>query len=169
MKSHGTGAPPWEFESIGHDVVIEPGALVFHAETITLGDRVYIGHHAIIKGYYNSRMSIGDGSWIGQQVFLHSGGGLEIGRDVGIGPSVKILTSQHDLQQETDRPIMGRPIQFSKVSIGDGSDVGVGAVILPGVELGQRVQVAAGAVVTKSFPDNSIVAGVPGRKVGDVP
>lgn len=165
MKTHGTGLPPWEFHESGSGVVIEHGALVFHPETISIADDVYVGHYAIIKGYYNSRMSIGRGVWIGQQVFLHSAGGLTIGEDVGIGPGARILTSAHDLNQESHRAIMKRPLQFAAVDIGHGCDLGVNSVILPGVTLGQRVQVAAGAVVTKSFPDDAVVAGVPARQI----
>jgi len=47
--------------------------------------------------------------------------------------------------------------------IGDGSDIGVGAVILPGVRIGAGAQVAAGAVVTEDVDDLAIVTGVPAR------
>ncbi len=164
MKTHGTGLPPWDFRECGSGVVFEHGALIFHPETISIGDDVYIGHYAIVKGYYNSRMSIGRGTWIGQQAFLHSAGGLTIGEDVGIGPGTRILTSAHDLKQETHRAIMQRPLRFAAVEIGDGCDLGVNSVVLPGVCLGRHVQVAAGAVVTRSFPDHAIVAGVPARQ-----
>lgn len=165
MKSHGTGEAPWSFRSLGTGVVIERGALVFHAENITLGNEVYVGHNAILKGYYKNEMHIGNGCWIGQQVFLHSAGGLTIGNDVGIGPGVCILTSQHDLDQEHHLPILKRKLRFAPVRIGNGSDVGANAVILPGVSLGDYVQVGAGAVVTKSFPSDSVIVGVPARNV----
>ncbi len=165
MKSHGTGLPPWDFHECGSGVIIEHGALVFHPETLSIGDDVYIGHYAIVKGYYNSRMSIGKGTWIGQHTFVHSAAGILIGEDVGIGPGARIFTSAHDLNQESHLAIMKRPLQFAAVEIGDGCDLGVNSVLLPGVKLGRNVQVAAGAVVTKSFPDHSIVAGIPARKL----
>lgn len=165
MKSHGSGERPWGFRKIGAGVVIEPGVLVFHPENISIGDNVYIGHNSIIKGYYKNELVIGSGTWIGQQCFLHSAGGLFIGRDVGIGPGVKILTSSHDFDSDCELPIMHRPVRFAPVVIGDGSDLGIGAVLLPGVELGEHVQVGAGAVVTKSFPGKSVLAGVPARRI----
>jgi hypothetical protein len=70
-----------------------------------------------------------------------------------------------DLSENMDLPIMRRPIQFAGVEIGWGCDIGVNAVILPGVKLGDRVQVAAGAVVTRSFPSGSVIAGVPARQI----
>ena len=50
--------------SCGESVVIEPGALVFHPENVSLGDRVYVGHYAILKGYYRNELRVGEGSWI---------------------------------------------------------------------------------------------------------
>lgn len=165
-KSHGNGTAPWVFRRLGADVVIENGVLVFHPENISIGENVYIGHNTILKAYHVNELVIGDGSWIGQQCFLHSGGGITIGKHVGIGPGVKILTSSHALHLSTTLPIMHRPLIFNPVEILDGCDLGVNSVILPGVKLGENVQVGAGAVVTKSFPDNCVVAGVPARIIG---
>ena len=162
-RSHGTGAfTPADFRVCGADVVFEPGVLVFHPETIEIGDRVYVGHQTILKGYYRGRMLIGAGTWIGQQCFFHSAGELVIGADVGIGPAVKILTSTH-ADPGRDRPLMAGAIQFAPVCIGDGADIGIGAIILPGVTIGRGVQVGAGAVVTRDLPDYAVAAGVPAR------
>ena len=167
MKSHGTGLPPWEFAQRGEDVVLEEGVLIFHPENIFLGDDIYVGHQAILKGYYRNEMHIGSGSWIGQQVFIHSAAGLVIGEHVGIGPGVKIVTSTHKFER-ADMPIMHQDIEFSPVAIGAGSDIGMGAMILPGVTLGEGCQVGAGAVVTQSFPAHSVVAGVPARLIRSI-
>jgi len=161
--SHGTGLfTPDQFARLGENVVFEGGVLVFHPETIEIGAHVYVGHQTILKGYHSSRMVIGDGTWIGQQCFFHSGGGLTIGSDVGVGPGVRILTSSHRLD-ELDVPILHATVEFKPVVIGDGSDIGVGAVILPGVRIGAGAQVAAGAVVTEDVDDLAIVTGVPAR------
>jgi acetyltransferase-like isoleucine patch superfamily enzyme len=166
-RSHGTGAfIPEQFARLGSGVVFEPGVLVFHPETIEIGSDVYVGHQAILKGYHASRMVIGDGTWIGQQCFLHSGGGLTIGRDVGIGPAVRILTSAHAIDGiDPALPILQAPIAFAPVVVEDGSDIGVGAILLPGVRVGRGAQVAAGAVVAEDVPERTIVAGVPARVV----
>jgi acetyltransferase-like isoleucine patch superfamily enzyme len=162
-SSHGTGEFSSEqFASLGHNVVFETGVLVFHPENIEIGDNVYVGHNTILKGYYRNKMSIGSGTWIGQQCFFHSGGGITIGQNVGIGPGVKIITSYH-AEQGIDLPILHSSIEFAPVSIGDDSDIGVGAIILPGVRIGIGVQIGAGAVVTHSIDDYAIAAGVPAR------
>ena len=151
-----------QFASLGKGVVIENGVLVFHPENIEIGDNVYVGHCSILKGYYKNKMKIGSGSWIGQQCFFHSAGGITIGKNVGIGPCVKIVTSAHALDK-TDRPILKSHINFAPVSIRDGSDIGIGAIILPGVIIGKGVQIAAGAVVTKNIKNFAIASGVPAR------
>ncbi len=163
FASHGTGEfAPEDFAQIGDNVVLEPGVLVFHAENIHLGDNVYVGHQAILKGYYQRQMHIGSDTWIGQQCFFHSAGGITIGDAVGIGPGVRILTSTHD-DPGIDRPIMEGAVEFAPVVIGDGCDLGVGCTILPGVTLGRGVQVGAGAVVASDLPDFAVAAGVPAR------
>jgi acetyltransferase-like isoleucine patch superfamily enzyme len=163
MNSHGSGLPPWNFGLKGDGTTIEKGVLVFHPENISIGANVYIGHQTILKGYFKNKLVIGDGCWIGQQCFLHSGGNVTIGKDVGIGPGAKIITSNHNVSMATDLPIIKRPLVFEEVIIGDGCDLGINCVILPGVTLGKCVQVGAGAIVTKSFPDNSIITGIPAR------
>jgi acetyltransferase-like isoleucine patch superfamily enzyme len=158
FSSHGTGEFRHEdFATLGEGVVFEAGVLVFHPETIELGSNVYIGHNAILKGYYKGRMRIGSDTWIGQQCFFHSAGGLEIGSAVGIGPGVRIITSTHE-DPGTKHPIMAGAIQFGPVSIGDGADLGMGCQILPGVTIGRGVQVGAGAVVTDDLPDFAVAA-----------
>lgn len=153
----------------GAEVVFEPGALVFHPENIELGDGVYVGHYAILKAYYQNKLIIGDGSWIGQQAFLHAAGGLTIGRRVGIGPGVRIITSSHNLAAlPAGAAIMDGPLAFAPVVLEDGCDIGVNATILPGVTVGRRAQVGAGAVVTRDVPAGTIAAGVPARAHGRV-
>ena len=162
-SSHGDGEfTPEQFAHLGRDVVFEAGVLVFHPETIRIDDNVYIGHQTILKGYHRSRLSIGAGSWIGQQCFFHSAGGLAIGRRVGIGPGVRILTSSHSLEG-AGPAILDAVLEFHAVTIQDGADIGVSAVILPGVTIGEGAQIGAGAVVTRDIPPFAIAAGVPAR------
>ena len=162
-RSHGDGQFTLEaFRHLGEGVVFEPGVLVFHPENMEIGDLVYVGHGAILKGYYRNMMRIGAGTWIGQRCFFHSAGGLTIGRDVGIGPGVQIITSAHE-EAGRGLPILHSPLRFEPVEIGDDCDIGVGAVLLPGARLGRGVQVGAGAVLRGEYPDYAVVAGVPGR------
>jgi len=165
--SHGTGQfERHQFARLGNGVVIEVGVLVFHPEQIEIGDDVYIGHNTILKGYHKNRLVIGAGTWIGQQCFFHSGGGITIGRNVGIGPGVRIITSYH-AEDGIDTPILHSRIEFAPVEIADDADLGVGCIILPGVTIGRGAQLGAGAVVTRDVPAYAVAAGAPARVLRD--
>ena len=162
-RTHGTGRfRPEELASCGADCVFEEGCLIFHPERVHLGHNVYVGHQAILKGYYRNELRIGDETWVGQQCFLHSAGGLSIGARVGVGPGVRIITSVH-ADRGRNQPILSSPIEFGPVSIGDDADLGVGAIVLPGVTVGAGVIVGAGAVVSSDLPPFTVAAGVPAR------
>lgn len=168
-RSHGDGS--FRVEQLGRcgpACVFERGVLVFHPENIELGDNVYVGHQAILKGYHDNIMRIGDESWIGQQAFLHSAGGIDIGARVGIGPAVRIITSRH-AEAGRDVPILFSPIERAPVVIEDDCDLGVGAIILPGVRIGRGAQVGAGAVVAEDIPPFSVAVGVPARVIRERP
>jgi acetyltransferase-like isoleucine patch superfamily enzyme len=163
LRSHGTGVfDRAALRRCPDSVVLEPGALVFHPENVSLGEGVYVGHYAILKGYYQNELVIGDRAWIGQAAFLHAAGGLAIGDDVGIGPHVCVLTSRH-ADPGRALPIMEGALELAPVRIGRGSDIGIGAIILPGVTIGEGVQIGAGSVVTRDVPDHAVAAGNPAR------
>lgn len=160
-RSHGDGSfSAHQLARCGPDCIFETGVLVFHPEQIELGANVYVGHYAILKGYYKNKMRIGDETWIGPQSFLHSAGGIEIGSRVGIGPGVRVITSFHR-EAGRDVPILNAPIDLAPVVIEDDCDLGVGAVVLPGVRIGKGAQIGAGAVVTRDVPPYSVAWGVP--------
>lgn len=164
-KSHGDGLfELQDLKQCGAGVVLERGVLAFHPENIDIEDDVYIGHNTILKGYYNSAFTIQQGTWIGQNCFLHSAGGLFIGKAVGIGPMVTILTSSHE-NEELGQPVLHNPLKFDPVRILDGADIGVGSIILPGITIGCGAIVGAGSVVTKDVEDYRIVAGNPARPI----
>jgi len=162
-KTHGSG---YDYKdkllSIGNNVVIEDGARIFFPENIEIGDDVYIGHDTILKAYFNQKLIIGKGTWIGPQCFIYAAGGITIGENVGIGPGVKIMTSAH-ITGDIAGPILHRPINFAPVTLGDGCDIGAGSIIMMGVNIGKYVQIGAGAVVNRNIPDKAVAAGVPAK------
>lgn len=92
--------------------------------------------------------------------YIQAVNGIDVGKNVWIGPGVKIISANHDvcdfMAHEKTMPIR----------IGDHCWLGANCVVLPEVELGEHVIVAAGAVVNKSFREgNCIVAGVPAKIV----
>jgi acetyltransferase-like isoleucine patch superfamily enzyme len=164
-RSHGSGRfSMQELKSFGAGSVIEKSALVFHPERIDIGARVYVGHGTILDGYHDGAITIGDDTWIGPQCFLHGAGGVVIGKAVGIGPGVAILTSEHEAA-EIGVPVICSPLRFAAVSLGDGCDIGVRTIVLPGVTIGEGAIVGAGAVVTSDVPPFEVWAGVPACRI----
>jgi acetyltransferase-like isoleucine patch superfamily enzyme len=163
MRTHGTGQfTRDQLRRCPDSVVLEPGVLVFHPENVSLDEDVYVGHQAILKGYFKNELRVGAGSWIGQGAFLHAAGGLTVGKRVGIAPHVCILTSIH-ADPGRDLPIMDGALEFAAVTLEDGCDIGINATLLPGVTVGRGAQVGAGAVVTRDVPPHAVVAGNPAR------
>jgi len=161
--THGTGRfTPEELGSLGERCVLEEGVLAFNPAHIFIGDDVYVGHRAMLKGDTRGELRIESGAWIGQDCFIHSAGGVRIGARAGIGPRVMMLTSTH---VETSPPaaVIDAPIEFGPVEVGAGADVGVGAILLPGARVGEGAQIGAGSVVTGEIPAGAVAAGIPAR------
>ncbi len=101
---------------------------------------------------------------IGKNVFINTGcsfqdrGGIIIGNGSLIGMNVSIATLNHGLPLETRGTTTPSP-----VVIGENVWIGSNATILPGVTIGDNAVVAAGAVVSKDVPSNTVVAGVPAK------
>ncbi len=109
----------------------------------------------------------GDEICVGRNVFVNQNctfydlGGLDIGDDVLIGPNVSIITAGHPLDpKERRRTTIGKPIVIEK-----NVWIAAGATIIGGVTVGQNSVVAAGSVVTKDVPPNTLVGGNPARVI----
>ncbi len=121
------------------------------------GSRIHIG----ARFFYLGNISIGQGSILGDNIFLDGREKLVIGDHVDIASGVMILNSQHDINSEDFHATVG------PVIIEDYVFIGPRAIILPGVKIGKGAVVAAGAVVTKDVSDYAIVGGVPAQVIGE--
>ena len=91
--------------------------------------------------------------------YIQGAGTVHFGDYVQLAPNVGILSANHDLYDQ-------RKYNAAPIVIGDYSWIGMNSIVTAGVVLGPRTIVAAGAVVTKSFPDGfCILAGVPAKVV----
>lgn len=122
----------------------------------------------IQKGVYfgkGDKISIGDYSGIGENSILGQTDEIQIGNNVLIGPQLMIFTQNHIFRDRTKliREQGGTP---QPVFIEDDVWIGARVIILPGVRISKGSVVAAGAVVTKSFPPYSILGGVPAKQIG---
>jgi acetyltransferase-like isoleucine patch superfamily enzyme len=112
----------------------------------------------------------GDEICVGRNVFVNQNctfydlGGLNIADDVMIGPNVSILTAGHPLEPSRRRAAtIGKPIAIQK-----NVWIAAGATIIGGVTVGENSVVAAGAVVTKNVPPNTLVGGNPARVIRSI-
>jgi acetyltransferase-like isoleucine patch superfamily enzyme len=150
-------------KSFGHGVRIGRGAIAKHPETFEIGDGVFIGEQAFIQGRFDGRCVIGAHTWIGPQAYFDARD-LVIEERVGWGPGAKVLGSMHTGLPH-DVPIIETDLEIKPVRVERWADIGVNAVLLPGVTVGQGAIVGAGAVVTRDAAPFSIVSGVPARFV----
>ena len=106
---------------------------------------------------------------LGKNVFINHAcsfldlGGITIGDDVQIGPKVNLITENHPVDPSNRHALLLQPIVIKK-----NAWIGAAVTILPGVTIGENAVVAAGAVVTKDVPDNTIVGGVPAKHIKNI-
>ncbi|WP_315112780.1 acyltransferase [Clostridium intestinale] len=164
-KSEGDGTVDIsKIRKCGKNVIIEDGVRIFHPENIELGDNIYIGHDTILKGYYNSVLSIGSNTWIGARCFIHGVGGVFIGNNVGIGPMVKIHGAKHK-ETGSENTILFSELEYCPIKISDDCNIGIGAVVMGGVSIGKGSKIGANAVVNREIEEYSIAVGVPAKVI----
>ena len=104
-------------------------------------------------------ISIGERSSIGERAWIYALTKVEIGHDCCIGEEVRLLTGSHDVSSPTFDLVM-KPIVIE-----DYVWIATGAMILPGVTIGEGAVVAAGAVVTKDVQPWTVVGGNPAKEI----
>jgi acetyltransferase-like isoleucine patch superfamily enzyme len=109
--------------------------------------------------YTRGKLVIGDYSVIDQNCSLDARGTLTIGNNVNISPEVMILTAYHNPDDDNFTGI------HKPIVIEDYAWIATRAMILPGVTIGRGAIVAAGSVVTKDVPPQTIVGGNPARRI----
>lgn len=126
-----------------------------------IGYRVGAGTSIATPGYlHGGQAKIGANCFINMGVYFDLSGKLTIGDNVHFGHGVTIVTTEHAMGGAEER--CGPPSARS-VDIGSGAWIGANVTVLPGVVIGTGSVVAAGAVVTKSVPDNVLVGGTPAK------
>lgn len=105
---------------------------------------------------------IGNNVGIGEFAYLGGGGGLEIGDDCIIGQYFSCHPENHNYE-DPNIPIRLQGVTRKGIKIGNNCWIGSKVTILDGVEIGAHCVIAAGAVVVKSMPPNSVIGGVPAK------
>jgi maltose O-acetyltransferase len=107
---------------------------------------------------------IGERNYFNRDVMLDANELISIGDDNMFGPGVYVTDSNHGIR--AGEPIREARLETAAVRIGSDCWIGARAIILSGVEVGDRAVVGAGAVVTRSVDGGTIVAGVPAVRIG---
>lgn len=134
---------------------------------IQFGDNVSIGafSRVIVSTSLNEigdKISIGNNVGIGEFAYLGGAGSLEIGDECIIGQYLSCHPENHNYQ-DTTISIRHQGVTRKGIKIGKNCWIGSKVTILDGVTIGNGSIIAAGSVVTKSFPENSIIGGVPAK------
>lgn len=184
-------APPYKARRYVADIYrkgyISPSAIVCH-DDLRLGDHVFIGDRVVIyKGGGGGSVELGDRVTAWADGLLETGEGgritmgpetrinpgvkvvsykapIHVGRDVGLGSYCCLYSYDHGLAADDD--YMKQPLKAKgAIVIGDHAMLGLGVIVLSGVQIGKGAVVAAGSVVKHDVPDGAVVAGVPAKVV----
>jgi acetyltransferase-like isoleucine patch superfamily enzyme len=155
-----------------HSLMAFPTGAVYGERWIEVGDQCMIAELVTIcAGMAPGQdlgpepvLRLGDRCVIGRGSHIVAHHSIEIGDDVFTGPYVYI-TDQNHSYADIEVPVGRQWPVNGTVSIGAGTWLGTGAVILPGAKIGRNVVVAAGAVVRGAVPDYAVVGGVPARVI----
>lgn len=131
-----------------------------------VGNDTVIGDVRFINLYHYgfSRLRIGNHCFLGDEVLLDVRGGITLQDDATLSHRVNIVT--HINVGYADHPLQKHfPTKEAPVTVSEGVYIGTGAIVLPGVTLGEKSAIGAGSVVTKSLPSSVVAGGVPARVI----
>lgn len=159
-----------KYGSKGKNVFINKPMQIMGKKNMFLGDSVRFLDNARIETVVAWRnqtfkpcLKIGDKTTFEQNSHIVACGDLSIGCNCVFSAFVYISDCNHGL--DVTNWVMENPLEYKKTSIGDYCFVGIGARIMPGVNLGNHCVVGANSVVTKSFPEYSMIAGNPAKLI----
>ena len=182
----------------GQQLQLDAGCRFEHPENISLGDRVRIGRHALLRANSdgeadlpatqgsinidtdtsvledtlltanNGNITIGRRCWLAAGTYLYGNGNIHMGDDVLIAARTIINTVAHNYSHRY-LPINAQGINTAPVIIEDDVWIGLNCTILQGVTIGRGAIIGAGSLVNQSVPAYSIVVGTPARVIGTRP
>ena len=149
-----------------------PLGAIYNERYIRIGSQTIVGPYVTLSAgmapgqemVSDPVVSIGDRTMIGRGSHVVGHFSIDIGDDIQTGPYVYV-TDQNHVYDDPDTPV-GRqwPVEEA-VSIGSGSWLGTGVVVLPGATIGRNAVIGAGSVVTGEIPDHAVAVGSPARVV----
>ena len=146
---------------------IGTGFVVGGEGRISIGERFVCASNCFLYASGQGSIAIEDDVFLNNNVTLDSGGGgkIHIGKESSIGMNSVIRSANHNFD-DPKVPIVLQGSTPGEIYIGRDVWIGASAILLPGAKLGDGCVVAAGSVVSRNFPDLTVIAGNPARSVG---
>lgn len=157
--------------AIGEKTKLQDGVYIdaLSREGVFIGENVVIGRNTRIEctGGLQSvgkGVKIGNRTTFGNDCTFGAAGGIEIGDDVVAGQFIRFHSENHNFNDKT-KLIREQGVTHKGIKIGNNCWIGAGAVFLDGAELGSGCVVEANAVITKKFPSDVVIAGIPAKVI----
>lgn len=139
-------------------------ALLYRLRGASIGSGTLIEDHVTICA---GRVAVGHDCYLNEGCIIDPGESeISLGNDVGLGVGVILTAVSHNVGPSTRRAVGSK---CAPITIGNGAWIGAGVIVLPGVTIGAGCIIGAGAVVTKDTEPDSVYAGVPARKMRNLP
>ena len=156
----------WRFQKCGKGLLIKVSTVITGHKNITIGNDFVSMGNLYLYANDGGSLEIGDNVDTNTNVqFGAANGRIKVGNNVMIASNVVIRAANHGMKLGT--PMKLQPSEPGVIIIEDDVWIGSNAVIATNVTLARGTVVGAGAVVTRSTTEFSIVAGVPARKIGE--
>ena len=137
------------------------------SDGVSIGKNCVIGANSSIEctgslSALGKGVKIGDRTTFGSNCYFGAAGGISVGDDVMAGQYIRFHSENHNYS-DMDKLIREQGVTHQGIKIGNNCWIGAGVVFLDGAEVGNGCVVAANAVVTKKFPDNVVIGGIPAK------
>ncbi len=132
---------------------------------LVLGDGVQL-NRGVYLGAFGKHFEVGARTQCNRNALIDGRGSIRIGSDVLVGPGAQLISYQHRFES-LEVPINQQGVEVGEIVIEDDVWIGAGAIVLANITIGRGSIVGAGAVVTRSCPPYSILAGIPARIIGE--
>lgn len=143
---------------VGKGTAVEPGTKMINSANVHIGKNCLLKEGIYLRAGHEGQIVIHDRAALNAFCRIFGHGSVEIGADTQLGPGTLITTTDHNYQGQLE-------VNYKPIKIGDRVWIGANVTILPGVTIGDRAVIGAGAVVNKDIPSYTIAVGVPARVI----